>query len=248
MNSKFIHLESNRATLNQNNCFDARFILNEPLKEIKRITLKSLEIPISFSNIRNSNNVLSFLFNGILNSITIPERNYGSMNDIIDILNNGLQPFNNTTLIFLINASNKVCIKITGNLPASFSIVETNLSRFILGFRIGLDIIDSSVVGTMSYIAINRYNLNCDNYLTILISNINYVNGHTNNSTFRIPFNAQMNQVFYYNEMNNYIQFISGIDKFQVISFLDIRIIDRFGVQLKSTIDYSMTVLVESDS
>ena len=80
-----------------------------------------------------------------------------------------------------------------------------------------------------------------------MISNLNYTNGHTNQSTFKVPFNAQMNQIFYYNELMNYTQFVSNIDIRQVMMFLNVKILDRFGVQLKSTIDYSMSLLIESE-
>ena len=248
MSSKFIHLESNRSVINDGNCFDARFNLNQPIERMKKITIKSLEIPISFPNIReNSTNIFQFSFDLKLYSIVLPERNYASMSELLDTINSGLQPFNNTTIVFLLNTSNNVYIKITGKLPAVFSIVDSNLSRFILGFRSGLDLIDNSIIGTRIYTAVNRYNLNCDNFITILICNLSYTNGHTNQSTFKIPFNAQINQVFYYNELNSYNQFVSSIDIRQVLMFLDVKIFDRFGVQLKSTIDYSMTLLVESE-
>ena len=248
MISKFIHLESNRSILNDNNCLDSRFMLNEPMQRIKKITLKSLELPVSFPNIReNSTNIFTFIFNSISYSIVLLEKNYTSINELLDNMNARLQTFIGSTLIFLLNTSNQVYIKFTGTLPISFSIIDNNLSRFVLGFRSGLDRIDNNVDGSRFYTAINRSNINCDNFITIMISNLNYTNGHTNQSTFKVPFNAQMNQIFYYNELMNYTQFVSNIDIRQVMMFLNVKILDRFGVQLKSTIDYSMSLLIESE-
>ena len=248
MISKFIHLESNRSILNDNNCLDSRFMLNEPMQRIKKITLKSMELPVSFPNIReNSTNIFTFIFNSISYSIVLLEKNYTSINELLDNMNARLQTFIGSTLIFLLNTSNQVYIKFTGTLPISFSIIDNNLSRFVLGFRSGLDRIDNNVDGSRFYTAINRSNINCDNFITIMISNLNYTNGHTNQSTFKVPFNAQMNQIFYYNELMNYTQFVSNIDIRQVMMFLNVKILDRFGVQLKSTIDYSMSLLIESE-
>ena len=248
MISKFIHLESNRSILNDNNCLDSRFMLNEPMQRIKKITLKSLELPVSFPNIReNSTNIFTFIFNSISYSIVLLEKNYTSINELLDNMNARLQTFTGSTLVFLLNTSNQVYIKFTGTLPISFSIIDNNLSRFVLGFRSGLDRIDNNVDGSRFYTAINRSNINCDNFITIMISNLNYTNGHTNQSTFKVPFNAQMNQIFYYNELMNYTQFVSNIDIRQVMMFLNVKILDRFGVQLKSTIDYSMSLLIESE-
>ena len=88
MISKFIHLESNRSILNDNNCLDSRFMLNEPMQRIKKITLKSLELPVSFPNIReNSTNIFTFIFNSISYSIVLLEKNYTSINELLDNMN-----------------------------------------------------------------------------------------------------------------------------------------------------------------
>ena len=44
-------------------CYNTVIKINKPLQNIKEISLKSLEFPIFFNNIRNSNNSTLFLIN-----------------------------------------------------------------------------------------------------------------------------------------------------------------------------------------
>ena len=46
-------------------CYNTNILINKPISNIKEISLKSIEMPLFFNNIRNSNNsaLFSFKFN-----------------------------------------------------------------------------------------------------------------------------------------------------------------------------------------
>ena len=247
MVEKFIHLESNRSVYTDGkNTFDTRFILNEPLKKMKKITIKSMEIPITFTNIRYGiNDTLTFIVNNTAYSIVILEKNYTTIYDILDALNIQLQTFNGTTMQFMVNSKNQVYVNFTGTAITMFSIIETKLSRFMLGFR-NNDILASTSSSCM-YIANCRYNMSLDNFITILITNLEHSNSHNIGSTFKISFQSEYGQMYFYNENLTYTQFICDFNKNQVCNDLRVKIMDRFGNQLISNIDYSMTLFVEMD-
>ena len=247
MIEKFIHLESNKSVYSDTkNTFDTRFILNEPLKKMKKITLKSMELPITFTNIRYGvNDTLTFIVNNTAYSIVILEKNYTTIYDILDALNLQLQPFNGTTMQFMVNSKNQVYVYFTGTLITSFSIVETKLSRFILGFRSSDTL--TTISSTSSYIASCRYSMSMDTFITIFISNLEHNNSHNNGSTFKLAFQSEYGQMFFYNENTTYTQFICDFNKNQVCNDLRVKILDRFGNQLISNIDYGMTLFVEMD-
>ena len=246
MVSKFIHLESGKSQYVDSNCFNSKFILNQPIHKLRRITLKCMEIPVSFPNIRENTNTIIFVLNGINYTISILEKNYSSIYEILDAINSRLQTYQGITISFLLNSINKVYVSFTGTFPTTFSIIETNLSKWILGFRSTDSLIKTGVVSCF-YNASTRFNMNIDNYITVLITNLVNENGHDNQSTFKVSFNAEYNQIFYYNEFLSYTQFVSNLDYKQVMVDMNIKILDRFGFQLFSNLDYSMTLLIESD-
>ena len=80
--------------LKKYHCYNTTLLINKPIANIKEISLKSIEMPLFFNNIRTSNNsnVFSFKFdyglcNNIPMTITIPEANYTSITSLIDTLN-----------------------------------------------------------------------------------------------------------------------------------------------------------------
>jgi hypothetical protein len=69
--------------LRTKHCYNTNILINKPLPNIKEISLKSIEMPLFFNNIRtaNNSNIFSFSFSfGVYNNIpiscSIPESNY----------------------------------------------------------------------------------------------------------------------------------------------------------------------------
>ena len=88
----FLNFDTNLITTS--NPFDSRFILSDPLRRIKRIYLKSVELPINFYNVRSNFNTFDIIFSKTSTptaiktfTITIPNGNYKSIADIFYTLN-----------------------------------------------------------------------------------------------------------------------------------------------------------------
>ena len=78
--------------LKTNHCYNTTIKINKPLQNIKEISLKSLEMPLFFNNIRNSNSSTLFSitfdylsYENISLGITIRESNYATITSLIDI-------------------------------------------------------------------------------------------------------------------------------------------------------------------
>ena len=81
----------------KNHAYNTTIKINKPLQKIKEISLKSLEMPIFFPNIRNSNLSTLFLinftygsFNDISIGISIPECNYITISSLLTAINTAI--------------------------------------------------------------------------------------------------------------------------------------------------------------
>ena len=207
MPEKIIHLDSknssyivnvNNTTGNSRNSFHANFKLSERFTKIKKISLTSLELPIGFNNIRFvSNNIFSFVINNARYNIPINAINYTTIDSLILEINAKLnmyvfQPF--VIVLSVVVSTNRIRIGISGTRPINFTIVDTNLSLYILGLRSEFDkLVDTGtetttfttiVNGVISIISqtsfpsatspyyylssTSTYNLNPDNYIYLI--------------------------------------------------------------------------------
>ena len=91
-NLTFLNFDTN--LISASTPFNCQFLLADPLRRIKRIYLKSVELPINFYNVRNNFNSFTIMmyksstptaFKSF--TITIPNGNYKSIADIFNPLN-----------------------------------------------------------------------------------------------------------------------------------------------------------------
>ena len=153
-------------------CYNTNILINKPISNIKEISLKSIEMPLFFNNIRNSNNstLFSFKFSyltyeNISLGITIPEANYTNINSLIDTLNASISnalTYSGISIIFYTVGDYNISLQ--HNCP-SFTINKSILANNILGFETG--------TYTAPITTTNFYCLNVDNYLTMYITNLN---------------------------------------------------------------------------
>ena len=207
MPEKIIHLDSknsnyllnpNNTTLNTRNSFHTNYKLSQEFSKIKKISLLSLEIPINFNNIRSgSTNVFSFLLNGGRYDMYMKETNHTSIDSLITDLN--LRFYMYVLLPVIITASvttsNRIRLNLSGVRPITFSLIDTNFSYNICGFRGSIDkLIDVGTETTTTVTMVNgiinsttstniplstspyyylasqsTYNLNPDNYISLFI-------------------------------------------------------------------------------
>ena len=226
-----------------NDCFDARFPLSTTLIDAKKLTLKSLELPVNFNNIRDSGslNVFSIFTNlGNTYNVTIPSFNHSTITTLLTALNTafvGVVP--STTFTFSVSG-NYVNLSATSSTITSFIINNTVLSNAVLGFK--------TTGSPLSITAITPYLLNVDNYIIMYINNVQAL--HIENTgnfrqSFKIPLNA-VNGIIYYEAENNSFPQSVYLSPNNNIQYLDITIYDRFGQKiLCNNSDYSFTLSVE---
>ena len=235
-----IHFDS-IYSINNNNPFDTVFTLTSSMSNVRTIKLKSMEIPIAFQNIRNGLNTFTLNMGSTNYSITIPPNNYSSIatlcTDITTLFNSSSIP-NNPTFT---STGNKILITVTGNV--NFNVVQSNLSRYILGFN-GNQI--SSYSSTNSTITSQfNYLLNVDNYINMYLADIPYSNNTSNGliASFKIPLNAVNNVVYFFGEENSFSQSLDITNPTFVISQIKVKLIDRFGNVLDNNgVDYSFSL------
>ena len=231
-------------------CYNTNILINKPISNIKEISLKSIEMPLFFNNIRttNNSNLFSFKFvysNYISINITIPESNYTNINSLLTALNSSialeLEIYNGVSVV--LSLTNNYYITITHNC-SSLTLDKNILTNYILGFNTG-------TYNTPTITTTNFYCLNVDNYINLYITNLNSgsdTNANGRLLTFKIVLNAVNGQILYLGESNTFIQTISITDPNLVLSSLNIMILDRFGFPINGgNANYSFTLGISYD-
>jgi hypothetical protein len=258
MNVKILNIDSCYSTYqyDQNNTsgitkspYYVSYSLSNPIRNIRRIALLSVEMPLLFNNIRsNTNNLYSlnylsfdykYLTINYTYTTTITESFYNNISSLLSSINatiasDATLTSRNIQVVLTVNASNKIVVTTNStsfkfnNTPTDSLYPRTNypFMNLILGF-------DDSVVTTGTLTAINRYNLNIDNYINMQVLNFGS-NQNVNNiqCSFKIPVNA-VNGTIYYSFSNiTYDQYIDNTDNNLVLEKLNIRFVDRFNGNL----------------
>ena len=219
------------------NCYNTTFKLFNPLRNIKNIYLKSLEMPVVFDNIRNDNtsNLLTLKVNNSTISIKLDTHNYNNINTLLTDINNWLAPSNITLTIL----NNVVSI----NLPIIADVVIENsvLMNTVLGFPK-----DTPYTSTNKITAVNKYTLNYDNYLSLYLDIPSSNNASSNRLiSFKIPLNALENMIFYLGDNSTFSQSIKISDNNYVLTQFRITVYDRFGYTISQCLDYTFTLGIE---
>lgn len=226
------------------------FFSNFPMVTVPNVTaisLASVEMPVNFYNIRNSNlsDTMTIAIGSSSFTVVVPNINYLSIQSLLDAINYALGSVNGTgwTLVFSINPSIPTSVMVTTNLMNANSITIQNgvLSNTILGMAPSGD---NSTLGVMKFS--NSFNLNPDNYLNMVIKNMAIP---TNNPsgipcTFKIPLPTSASQILFY---NNQILQRRILPNLTIPEKLQIQILDRWGFPIFSNGgDYSFSLCVET--
>ena len=286
MKEKVIHFDSIKSTYinytknttqNVLNSGYTKFNLKDRIENVRSISLKTFEIPIYFPNIRTgSTSTFSFILNMVTYNLNLSENNYTTIDALILDINTMILTYvalELVTIVLTINSSNKVLITIKNARPVTFTIIDTNLSKYILGISSSNILLDSSaisittvttirgvsntitmmpVLSSSSYyylIGSKPYNLSIDNYISMFIPRISSSScmGNNTNITFKIPLNSIYNSILFLNEYNSLKQEIEIYDKSLILNEIDVILYDRFGNNLNNKDDYSFTLSVKYD-
>jgi hypothetical protein len=241
MNIDILHFDTLLGSYNDNSVYDCTFTLSNPLKNVQRIYLKSIEIPISFNNIRSSNgtNTFQITIQSNTNTITINEANYTSINTLLNAINEQL-------IVVLPNVSfhisNKHVILTLIGYPNN-TVVTFNYSKLlsvVLGFT------HLSYVVTNEILADNNYLIAYDNYISLYLQDIPVKStGYSNQLiSYKIPLNAVNGMVYYLQELNSFSQGVEITDQNYVLNRLRVVVYDRFGIKIANGLDYSFSLAV----
>ena len=238
--------------------FNITLTLPCQISKIKKIYLKSVEIPIGFTNIRNGNTSNILIMNMSRTSlieggnesytftIVLPDKNYTSIQALLDDINTAIT--NNTTVKrYTFKPQFSVLdqrVYVNVNSDVSFSFIDSVLSKNILGFSYNVYIF----TGT-SYKAPSNFNIQYDTYIALNFPRISTrSSGTIQPMTFKIPCNATSNQIYFNAEFQSFSQFIEITDLHFAIGNLQLTVCDKFGCQIDNNgLDWSFTLAIVHD-
>ena len=206
-------------------------------------------MPIGFTNIRfGSTNSFAFTINSIRYNILINPNNYTTIDSLISEINSKLFQYLSTPFSIIVSLTplNRIRLLISGMRPITFSIIDTNLSYYILGFRQSNDILVDMGTETITYTTIvngvisntnltsiptatspyyyiastSTINLNPDNYLSLYIPQFaGCVSDMTGlNTTFKIPLNCIYGMTYFFQKKLNFEQELEIRDKGMILN------------------------------
>ena len=255
-----------------------KFQIKDRIDKIKSMKLVTFELPVLFPNIRTgSTSTFSFILNTVTYNLNLLENNYTTIDALIVDLNAMILSYvalDLVTIVLTINSYNRVVITIKNVRPITFTIIDTNLSKYILGLSSTTTLLDSSTTSTTTVTTVRGisstitmvpvlssssyyyltgvcpYNLNVDNYISIYMPRLSQSScqGNNTNITFKVPLNSIYNSIYYMNEYNSLKQEIEINDKNLILTELDVLLLDRFGNNLNLKNDYSFSLRIAYDA
>ena len=139
-NNKLINFDSIYSTKNNLNSYYTSYKI-DPLKSIKKIHLKSIEIPICIDNIRSPYSTFYYTINNVSYNFTIPDKTYISIYSLLIDLNAAIvvnvQPkmqINEIAPIFTLSLTelNKIVVTIVTN-NSVFNLVNDGILKYYFG-------------------------------------------------------------------------------------------------------------------
>ena len=245
--SETIHLDSAYSVYSQptNDPFDAKYYLSTPISNASRIYLRSIEMPCNFANIRSSGTLNKIMITTNLNNtytVSIAQSNYLTIDSLISALNNAFVGVIPSTVVTFAYSGTRVSVSAVSSTITSFSLVDTTLSKYVLGFR-------NNVYSGLVANATVDFLLNVDNYVVMYLRNVPCDNTSNNgriNCSFKIPMNAVSGMILFNAEGSTLTQFIRVMDSNNYLSYLHVQIYDRFDeLILVNNADYSFTLGIQ---
>lgn len=211
----FIHFSTKDATTFQSG---TRSFKIEPIANVKKVFLKSFEFPNCIYNIREGRNTIL--------GITVPEGFY-TITDLITKLNSL------TPAVFSIDNLTQR-IKITASTP--FILQNTKLAS-MLGF-------DEDTTSTTVKTAGRGFDIT-DSYIYIHLANLpsSFRTTRRIPASFMISISVNTGNIRFYAENLDMLQCIDFGNNPQMLSKIDVQLLDEDGVQLKNNgVNFSFTL------
>ena len=222
------------------NAFNTVWQLSRPLRDVSKIYLKGLTLPVLFPNVRSSNNSNTLTVTSSENvpyAITLPDRVYKDIQSLITRINGDFAArYPTQGISFSIYTLEDITgcygnIAVTSNSLTSIS-VQTSILAKMLGFNNSSDILVSS---NTKRVASGSYNLNYDNYINLTIYPV----------SFHVPVPVSSDTIMFTSAnltFDGYVQNYRGT----VINTIGVVITDRFGYSINArNADFSMVLALE---
>ena len=218
---RIINFDTIYSTKNNNNPFNANFVLTENLRNITKITLKSIEIPISNYNVRSPYSTIQIKYNNLVFSYTSSDKTYIDISSFITDLNlliSPIQTYMSSTEVcpvFSLSTTelNKLNLKVSLLSTNTIYFYSTGIFSYYLGNISSTYSTKTLISGSLylhTYNMINVYNMCFDTYYNMIISNLDNQTSNNNNfpSHFKLIVNAQNNSIYFSGENTSFIQFL----------------------------------------
>lgn len=240
-----------------NNTFQSTFQLAQPIHHPRKIYLKSVEMPITFTNIRASNNTnsLTILNKGVVYNVLLPDKSYSSIQSLLSDINSQLsaqEPNVNHCPQFSVS-DNKIVLETPDTSYHPISLLGNSLlTTQILGFNqfIGNDYLSvNQTSDSNSMTSYSSFNLAYDTYINMFL--VNVPTKSTSNGgqliSFKLPLKDGFNgSIFYEQENTSFAQCLEVTDSKYILSQVNVQMFDRFGFPLSSNgSQWSFTLCVE---
>jgi hypothetical protein len=236
--------------------YNLYFRLSNPITNINRIILKSVEMPIALFNIRNTGTMNLFTVTWTIGGFSGNNGDWrltaGFYPTISNLLGSGGV---GSAITNIVSASGRPCsmsiTSITGNNgftlaqlthnATSFTINDSFFMNNILGFSSGT-YNSSPIVGT------TPINIFPDTHLYMFISNLQTNNNNSKPVTFKIPLGSYSSPPSYthYEETNEQQQITISTSSF-ILDKLNIIVYDKFGYAITGYLDWSFSMFIEYD-
>lgn len=232
-NSFLIHVDTQTANKVNGNPFNCTYVLTNKHKCLVEATLKNVQMPIGFYNVRAPYNTI--VINGT--TYTVPPGNYTSAT-FLSALNATVTSAVGT---FSINSSTNKFLFVPFSGSATITTASTVTLTTLLGFVSGQS--GTSITATYSYI------INFDTYVDVYIRNFTTSSTENQLVTFKIPVDVASGQILHWAENSKDTQVIPIRYSVETIDRFIIQVYDRFGNIIDNNgIDWSFTLQIKSDT
>lgn len=238
-----VHIDTaSSATVNPNgqatvtkvggNPFQCTVILGNRHRAIRALTLKNVQVPIGFYNVRAPYNTMNV--NSV--SYTITPGNY-SVTTLVNALN--------TTVTAGIGAFSTGALNNNVQFSSASGVVTMNVQPLSMLSFLGFTDQQQGV----SFYGTNSYIVNFDTYLNIWIENLGTQSLEPRQITFKVPVTVGSGSIMHWTENTQNNQLVEVTDRGVRLDRLNIQVQDRFGNLLNNNgLDWSFTIEIEADT
>ena len=200
-------------------------------RNVTKISLKCLELPCAFDNVRAPFNTIKINRTNVIYEIVIPPGNYTTIDSLIDVVNQKLEEIFSALSFVFLRVGDYISVLSTRTVN-DWYIMDTLMSKHIFGIRENnLPVILSNNTYTKLTTQL-KWNMSLDNYIQLFCQEIGVMSNNSL-STFKICLPVNNGDILYLNENLFFKNEINcNLPNCSSLSFL---FYDRFNTPLLSS-------------